>query len=58
MENLCWSMLLAETVAHGIPMLEQSVPKGLHSEEKTHAEVVLEELQLPSQVCSAHDSAW
>ena len=36
---------LKEAAAHGGPTLEQCVPEGLHTVEKTHAGAVLEELQ-------------
>ncbi|PKU37806.1 hypothetical protein llap_11890 [Limosa lapponica baueri] len=37
---------LAGLVTCGRPILEQSVPEGLHPMERTHARAVLEELQL------------
>ena len=47
MGSPCWSRLLAGPVAlwREEPMLEQSVPEGLHAMEGTHAGAVCEELQ-------------
>ena len=37
---------LTGTVANGVPMLEQSIPKGLHCVERIYAGTVIEELHL------------
>jgi len=45
MKSQCWTRLLKRAVVHRGPMLEQSIPEGLHAVERTHTEAVHKELQ-------------